>query len=263
MLHADRQPDGSFALTSNNIENRILPDEFAYATARALLSEYFKYQKKVETIVRQIPKPSTKIKTQLVGIFIDTPDEAPLFLNSFAHATKSGVPSTKFWVFTSSNEIKAIMNKASIHVVHIPEFNAIGAPGGNEEGKKFRRFFIQAWLAFVTADVGIRMLWQSPGTVWLGKPDHIVGECPDVEVIWSYKGRTDPRAAPFFASFDFFVHGIEERPVHLLHEVLLHFDLVLAWNSLDAVASYRLSEINARYYGVYSILFIIDSTSII
>ena len=91
------------------------------------------------------------------------------------------------------------------------------------------------------------MLWQSPGTIWLGKPDHVIAEVPEVEMIWSYKGRDDPRSAPFFVSFDFFVHGIEERPVHLLHEILLHYDLVMAWNSLDAVASYRLSENNARY----------------
>ena len=34
---------------------------------------------------------------------------------------------------------------------------------------------------------------------------------------------------------------------HLLHEVVMHFDLVLAWGSLDAVLSYRLAENNARY----------------
>ena len=247
MLHADRQPDGSFALTSNSMESRILPDERAYAFARALLSEYFKFQKKVETIVRTIPKPSTKIRTQLVGSFVDNPMEIPLFLNSFAHAAKAGVPSTKFWIFTSNNEVKNAMLKAGVHVVLIPELAEVGTKGPANIGPKLRRYFIQAWLAFAVADAGIRMLWQSPGTVWMGKPDHVVGESPEVELVWSYKGRADPRAAPFFTSFDFFVHGIEERPVHFLHEVLLHFDLVVAWDSLDTVAAYRLSENNARF----------------
>lgn len=247
MLHADRQPDGSFALTSNSLENRVLPDEIAYSAARAMLSEYFTYQKKVETLIRSIPKPSPKIRTQLVGTFISGRDEIQLFMNSFRHATKAGVPSTKFWVFTSDLNVKNAMVKTGIHQLYIPELEKVGKNGYGNVGSKLRRYFIQAWLAFVTADVGIRMLWQSPGTIWLGKPDHVIAEVPEVEMIWSYKGRDDPRSAPFFVSFDFFVHGIEERPVHLLHEILLHYDLVMAWNSLDAVASYRLSENNARY----------------
>lgn len=247
MLHADRQPDGSFALTSNSMQNRILPDENAYSAARAMLSEYFSHQKKVEALIRSIPKPSTKIRTQLVGTFIDSIGESQLFMNSFRHAIKAGVPSTKFWVFTSNVKVRDAMMKAGIHQLYIPEFEKVGKHGYSNVGPKLRRYFIQAWLAFVTADVGIRMLWQSPGTVWLGKPDHIVAEAPEVEMVWSYKGRDDPRSSPFFISFDFFVHGVEERPVHLLHEILLHYDLVVAWNSLDAVASYRLSENNARY----------------
>ena len=246
MLHADRQPDGSFALTSNSMESRVLPDEKAYALARTMLSEYFKYQKKVESIVATIPKPSTKIRTQLVGIFIDSMEETPLFFNAFKHATKSGVPSTKFWIFTSNSDVRNSMQKAGIHVVLIPELASVGKADANI-GPTFRRYFIQSWLSFAVADAGIRMLWQSPGTIWMGKPDHVIAETPEVELIWSYKGRDDPRSAPFFVSFDFFVHGIEERPVHFLHEILLHFDLVVAWNTLDAVAAYRLSENNARY----------------
>jgi len=65
--------------------------------------------------------------------------------------------------------------------------------------------------------------------------------------MWAYKGRADARAAPFFSSFDFFAVTGAERAVHLMHEIILHFDLVLAWDSLDAVAAYRLSENNARY----------------
>lgn len=247
MLHADRQPDGSFALTSNSMKSRVLPDENAYSAARAMLSEYFSYQKKVEALIRSIPKPSTKIRTQLVGTFVDGTEESQLFMNSFRHAMKAGVPSTKFWVFTSNVKVRDAMMKAGIHQLYIPEFEKVGKYGYGDVGPKLRRYFIQAWLAFTTADVGIRMLWQSPGTVWLGKPDHIIAEAPEVELVWSYKGRGDPRSSPFFVSFDFFVHGVEERPVHLLHEILLHYDLIVAWSSLDAVASYRLSENNARY----------------
>jgi hypothetical protein len=94
---------------------------------------------------------------------------------------------------------------------------------------------------------GNKILWQSPGTIWLDRPDNIINAFPLVETLWAFKGRKDRRAAPFFSSFDFFSPSSAERPVHLMHEILLHFDLVLAWGSLDAVASYRLSENNSRY----------------
>jgi hypothetical protein len=91
-----------------------------------------------------------------------------------------------------------------------------------------------------------KMLWQSPGTIWLEKPDNVIADAPVAETQWSFKGRKDARAAPFFISFDFFVTTGNERPVHLLHEAMLHFDLVLAWSSMDSVVAYRLSENNSR-----------------
>ena len=133
---------------------------------------------------------------------------------------------------------------------------------------------LQAWLAFAVAAGGNKMMWQSPGTIWLERPDNIVNAFPLVETLWTFKGRKDRRAAPFFSSFDFFVPSAAERPVHLMHEILLHFDLVLAWGSLDAVASYRLSENNSRckylfertslphplFFLVYSSLFVLHIT---
>ena len=102
--------------------------------------------------------------------------------------------------------------------------------------------FNTAW----NTNSGNKILWQSPGTIWLERPDNIINAFPLVETLWAFKGRKDRRAAPFFSSFDFFSPSGAERPVHLMHEILLHFDLVLAWGSLDAVASYRLSENNSR-----------------
>lgn len=79
------------------------------------------------------------------------------------------------------------------------------------------------------------------------RPDNIVNAYPVVETLWAYKGRKDKRASPFFISYDFFVPVGVERPIHLLHEIVLHFDLVITWDSIDAVTSYRLSENNSRY----------------
>ena len=241
MLHADRQEDGTFALTSNSVAGRTLPEEEDYAGARQLLVEFFRHQEDVAAAVKKVQKfPAPKVT---VGVLVEDKDEAALFLNAFAYARKTGIAINKFCVFTTSKEVKALL--AETGVVVIPLFQLTSA--GASVSRKMRRHFLQAWLAFAVSFAQTNMLWQSPGTLWFERPDNIVNENPLVETLWTYKGRNDARAAPFFPSFDFFSVTSAERPVHLMHEIVLHFDLVLAWDSLDAVAAYRLSENNARY----------------
>lgn len=244
MLHADKQPDGSFALTANSLEGRTLPDEKAYAGARALLLEFFNYGEVVSKAVKFAPRyGQNKVA---VGCLIEDIEEAALFRNSLESAYKSGVSKTKFCVFTTSSAVVSSLAQTKVKVIFIPELASVGLKADSEVGSALRKYFLQAWLAFAVANSLNKMLWQSPGTIWLERPDNIVNIAPLVEVLWSYKGRNDKRAAPFFCSFDFFAVTGAERAIHLMHEIVLHFDLVLAWGSLDALASYRLSENNAR-----------------
>lgn len=245
MLHADKQPDGSFALTSNSLDGRTLPEEAAYASARALLLEYFTHHEAVDKAVKACPKFNKG--RVIVGVLVETEDELSLFKNSFATATKEGVSSSKFCSFSSDRNIANKLSKLGIKSIHIPELSKVGTEGQAKVSPEMRRHFLQAWLAFAVANANTKMMWQSPGTIWLDRPDNIVTSSPIVELLWGYKGRNDQRAAPFFVSYDFFVPTGHERPVHLTHEIIMHFDLVLAWGSLDAVVAYRLSENNARY----------------
>jgi hypothetical protein len=150
-------------------------------------------------------------------------------------------------VFTTNKHVHDDLSKTGIKVVFLPELATLGTVGDADVGPKLRRYFLQAWLSFVVANSLNKVMWQTPGTIWVDRPDNIVNAHPIVESLWAYKGRKEKRSAPFFISFDFFTALGVERPIHLLHEIILHFDLVIAWDSLDAVASYRLSENNSRY----------------
>lgn len=245
MLHADRQADGSFALTANSMEGRTLPTEKTYAAARALLLDFFKFGDYVQKAVNEAPRFG-KGKV-VVGCFVDDSDDLELFMNSIASAGKAGISKTKFAVFTTNKQVNDDMAKTGIKIIYLPNIAEVGTQGDANLGPKMRRHFIQAWLAFAVANGLNKMMWQSPGTIWLERPDNIVNAFPAVESLWAYTGRNDKRAGPFFASYDFFVPVGVERPIHLLHEIVLHFDLVITWDSLDAVTSYRLSENNSRY----------------
>jgi len=246
MLHADRQADGSFALTANSLEGRTLPDQKAYANSRALLLEFFNNADLVNKAVKSAPKyGQNKVA---VGCLLESIEELELFKNSLESAYKVGVSKTKFCVFTTSSAVNTAMQAVpGIKTIYIPEIAAVGLRGDADVGPTMRRYFLQAWLAFAVANSQNKMLWQSPGTIWMERPDNVINIAPLVETLWSYKGRNDKRAGPFFTSFDFFCVTGAERAVHLMHEIVLHFDLVLAWGSLDAVVAYRLSENNARY----------------
>jgi hypothetical protein len=244
MLHADKQPDGTFALTSNSLEGRTLPNEDAYAAARALLLYYFDNVDYVGKSVRNCPRFGQG--RVAIGVLVENDDELLLFKNSLASAAKEGISKSKFCAFTTSQSQANALKKLGLQTVHIPKIADLGVKGEHAVSLPMRRHFLQAWLAFAVANNNNKMMWQSPGTIWLERPDNIVNAAPVVETLWAFKGRNDKRAAPFFVSFDFFVPTGHERPVHLMHEIMLHFDLVLAWGSLDAVVSYRLSENNAR-----------------
>lgn len=243
MLHADKQSDGSFALTANALEGRDIPTEKHYAASRALLLQYFAHQASVASKVKHAPK----FGKTAIGCLIEEMAEVPLFLNAVESAARLKVPKQKFCVFTTVSAIKDQFTKANVKVIYLPELVSVGLEGDADVGSLMRRHFIHIWLAFAVADEGLMMLWQSPGTVWLNKPDYMIAKMPPTETIWSYKGRTDRRAAPFYCSLDLVLLSKEDRAVHLLHELMLHFDLVLAWGSIDAVAAYRLSENNSRY----------------
>lgn len=252
MLHADKQSDGTFALTSNSIEGRVLPEEEHYAMARALLLDFFTHTESVDKAIKMAPKFANN--QIAVGVLITNEDELELFRNSIFSAERQGVSKSKFVIFTVT---KSLAQKAgdtignAVRAIAIPELKNIGSNSDVMKGEgltlNMKRHFIQAWLAFSVAASGNKMLWQSPGTIWFTQPDDLITNSPVVETIWAYKGRNDIRAAPFFNSLDFFVATGAERSVHLLHEIVLHFDLVLAWKSLDALTAYRLAENNARY----------------
>lgn len=244
MLHADRLKNGEFGLTSNFVDGRTLPSEDHYEIARKLYLEYFRYNDDVQSIIRgQVPK-YTKGKVT-IGVLMEDTQDIDLFLNSFKSAETPGINKGKFAIFTTSPIVKDHEGivKTGIKVVYFPFLTNLGKELLSDE---MRHAFLMSWFTFSCANQLVKMMWQAPSTIWYERPDNIISSIPAVETQWIFTGREDRRAAPYFISMDFFVMTPNERPVHLLHEMILHFDLILAWKSLDAVTSYRLIENNSR-----------------
>jgi ribosome modulation factor len=279
MLHAERTPRGDFILAANAVQDRHVPTEPDYDNARGLLLNYFNGRLAVESAMTGLPRKAPKKDPDLLkaadqpkkdysvapiptdvdvlGCLVDTMDELSLFKNSVEHAKKYSVRASTFTVFTTSGDVSREAKSMGCKVVYTPKMASTGnsLKVADETTKmEIRRFFLHSWFAFAASEAGCNILWQSPGTVWLSRPDQVYKIAKSAEVQWAYKGHGDARAAPFYSSFDFFLASREDRSAHLLHEILLHFDLVLAWGSLDTLSSYRLSENNSRY-GTTSAMF--------
>ena len=186
-------------------------------------------------------------KGVVIGTLVESMDELELFKNSLKTASLQNINLSKRCVFTTLKEVENALSGQGMTVILLNNgMEKIGRVSESKIEDEFRVYFLQAMIAFAVANMNNKMLWQSPGTLWFEKPDIIVQKAPVTETLFSFKGRKDPRAAPFFVSFDFFTVTGHERAVHLMHELILNFDLVLSWQSLDAVLAYRLSENNAR-----------------
>lgn len=238
MLHADKKPDGSFSLTSNYLAGRDLPSDAHYAQAREMLAEYFTH---AEYVAAQVT--NARIQGPRICCLVESDDEVSLFANSVMSIVNAGTQIKAIVAFSSSTSVLKKLLQLGVQTVDLSRLSGVG----KAVSPAMRRHFLQAWLAFAVANANARVVWQSPATVWLTSLTTLLASELNVELLWAFKGRRDRRAAPFFVSFDFFIPNGSERPVHLMHELMLHFDLVLAWNSLDAVGAYRLAENNARY----------------
>jgi hypothetical protein len=185
-----------------------------------------------------------------IGYLIESAEEFELFENSLVTATTQRISYSKMCIFTTSKEVLSQLVIKGLTVISLNDelhpMQLIGTIGDSSIPEEFRIYFLQAMLAFAVANSNNKMLWVSPGTLWFEKPDNIVSKAPVTETLFTFKGRKDPKGSPFFVSLDFFTVTGHERPVHLMHEIILNFDLVLAWKSVDTVLGYRLSENNAR-----------------
>ena len=239
MLHADVNPDTQeLSLASNHIAPRTMPTDASYGMARSLLLEYFKQNEPISKAMAQL-----KQKTMVVACLIDDESDVLLVQNSIKSFVRLGGSKEQFFVIRRKDSISCKQLDAKCITV-----GKAANLGSSISDPFISRNFLQAWLAFAAADAGANVLWQSPGTIWMKHPSELLSQYPkSLDTMFLFKGREDPRSAPFHVSVDLFYASSSDRSIHLLHEVMLHADLMIEWRSMDATTSYRLSENNARY----------------
>ena len=246
MLHAERNPNtDELSLVPNHIAPRTMPSDASYGMARSLLLEYFKQNEPISKAMAQLKK-----KNMVVATIIDDESDILLAQNSIKSFERLGGKKSDFFVIKRKDSLSC----KQLNAVCVTVGKAANL-GSSISDPFISRNFLQFWLAFAAADAGANVLWQSPGTVWMKHPSQLISKFPPkLDTMFLFKGREDARAAPFYVSTDLFYASSSDRSIHLLHEVMLHVDLMVEWRSVDATTSYRLSENNARY-GTSTVIF--------
>lgn len=244
MLHAQQDSSGKLTLTSNSVRGRNIPTENSYAIARQLLMDYFTFSSAVAGAVKGLIIKQGNQKVVVVACLIEHESEVELFKNSIHSYIEQG--GSKEHIFTVSRHPSYNKQLKALGVKSIYANKATNV--GNNLSPHISRGFMQIWFAFAAAEVGAEVIWITPSTVWKTSPNKLINTLTtDIETAWMFNGRRDPRAAPYFISTDFFfIRGGSDRPIHLLHEILVHADLLVEWDDINALAAYRLTENNAR-----------------
>jgi hypothetical protein len=247
LLHAKQSPDGTLALTPNPVRGRNLPTESSYASARGLLLDYFALSSAVTGASRGLVVKLGAFKFPVVACLIEHESEIELFRNSIGSYLAAGGVKEHIFAVTRHPHYTKQLKGLGIKTIYASKATNVG----KHLPAYLSRSFMQIWFAFSAAEVGADVFWVTPGTVWKIAPSALLATVTkDVETAWMFNGRKDPRAAPFFISTDFFfIRGgmSQDRPIHLLHEILVHADLLVEWDNLNALAAYRLTENNARF----------------
>jgi hypothetical protein len=259
LLHAKQSPDGTLALTPNPVRGRNLPTETSYSSARQLLLDYFTFASAVSGATRGLVLKAGPRKLSAVACIIEHKSEIELFRNSLQSYFAAGGAKEHIFTVTRHPHFTKELKALGIKSIYANKATSVG----KDLPAHISRSFMQIWFAFAAAEAGANVLWISPATIWKGEHSSLMNSiAKDVETAWMFNGRKDPRAAPFFISTDFFFvrGGIgEDRSIHLMHEILVHADLLVEWDNLNALAAYRLTENNARYVTQINISFLTSS----
>ena len=98
---------------------------------------------------------------------------------------------------------------------------------------------------YVANMLGYDVLFMDADVVWFGDPWEAL-YAHDADSVWMDDGARTPRFAPFFANTGFFLLKSTWRSETLMAQLLISYDVVVAWQSHQAVTNQFLAEAHSQ-----------------
>mmetsp|Transcript_22633 Transcript_22633/g.75072 ORF Transcript_22633/g.75072 Transcript_22633/m.75072 type:complete len:327 (+) Transcript_22633:115-1095(+) len=172
-----------------------------------------------------------------------------LLLNFLRSACDRRVDVRNLVVFAGDDRVYGALKDVGVLTFRHEALGEFGEAAARVYGD--RTFSTMMWLkmtsAYLVNDLGYDLLFQDADLYWWRDPWAYFAARPDVETFWMDDGARTSRFAPHFPNTGYYLLRANARTAVLAETLVGMYDVVLAWQSHQAVVSQVLGEMHALH----------------
>ena len=172
-----------------------------------------------------------------------------LMLNFLRSACHRDIDVRNLVVFAADDKVEAALKAVGVHTFSHAALGQFDANAARSYGD--HTFVEMMWLkltcVYLVNDLGYDLLFQDADLYWWRAPWAYFAERPDVDTFWMDDGARTSRFAPHFPNTGYYLLRANARTAVLAETLVGMYDVVLAWQSHQAVVSQVLGEMHALH----------------
>ena len=172
-----------------------------------------------------------------------------LLINFLRSACARSIDVRNLVVFAADAKVEAALRAIGVHVFSHPALGQFDANAARSYGD--HTFVEMMWLkltcVYLVNDLGYDLLFQDADLYWWRHPWDYFAARPDVDTFWMDDGARTARFAPHFPNTGYYLIRYNKRTAIFAETLVGMYDVVLAWQSHQAVVSQVLAEMHALH----------------
>ena len=179
-----------------------------------------------------------------------------LLMNFLRSACARGIGVGNLVVFAADERTETALRALGVEVFAHPALGSFGERAARSYGD--HTFVEMMWLkltcVYLVNGLGYDLLFQDADLYWWRQPWDYFADRPDIDTFWMDDGARTSRFAPHFPNTGYYLLRANVRTALLAEALLGMYDVVLAWQSHQAVVSQVLGEMHALHALTVAIL---------
>ena len=172
-----------------------------------------------------------------------------LLMNFLRSACDKKIDVQNLIVFAADPKVEKALRAIGVLVFSHDALGSFTAGAARSYGD--HTFVEMMWLkltcVYLVNDLGYDLLFQDADLYWWRAPWAYFAERPDVDTFWMDDGARTSRFAPHFPNTGYYLLRANARTAVLAETLVGMYDVVLAWQSHQAVVSQVLGEMHALH----------------
>eukprot|EP00629_Pelagomonadales_sp_RCC1024_P005962 CAMPEP_0119296616 /NCGR_PEP_ID=MMETSP1329-20130426/50660_1 /TAXON_ID=114041 /ORGANISM="Genus nov. species nov., Strain RCC1024" /LENGTH=466 /DNA_ID=CAMNT_0007297553 /DNA_START=61 /DNA_END=1457 /DNA_ORIENTATION=- len=172
-----------------------------------------------------------------------------LLMNFLRSACARGIDVRNLVVFAADKQVDKALRDVGVLVFSHPALGSFAPGAARSYGD--HTFVEMMWLkltcVYLVNNLGYDLLFQDADLYWWKQPWEFFGARPDVDTFWMDDGARTSRFAPHFPNTGYYLIRHNARTAVFCETLVGMYDVVLAWQSHQAVVSQVLGEMHALH----------------